>query len=105
MANERFDGSTCPFCRSEIDSRATICAGCGAYKAVDPYIQPITLWLQSYALFGVAVLALAACVAGTVSDRYPDPQYGLLVAVVAGTIGWLLRRWAYSEPTWHRPKQ
>lgn len=95
----------CPFCRSQIDGAATICPGCGAYKAIDPSIHPLTLWLQSYALFGFALLAFTAFVGGLVSDRYPDPRYGLVLAVVAAFVGWLLRRWAYSEPTWHRPRQ
>ena len=100
-SNEQF----CPFCRSQIDGAATICSGCGAYKAIDPSIQPLTLWLQSYALFGFALLAFTAFVAGLINDRYPAPLYGLVAAVVAGFVGWLLRRWAYSEPTWHRTRR
>jgi len=105
MTEDGLNQKTCPFCRSEIHSRATICAGCGAYKAIDPYIQPLTLWLQSYALFGLALLACAAFVAGVFSDRYPDPRYSFAVALIAVAVGWLLRRWAYSEPTWHRPRR
>ncbi len=77
MSDHNAEEETCPFCRTKVDASATICPGCGAYKAIDPYIQPLTLWLQSYALFGVALLAWVATVAGIVSDRYPDPRYGL----------------------------
>lgn len=94
--------STCPFCRSQVNAGATVCASCGAFVS-SPLRQGggvvglflLFLW-GNYLLFGPGMIAMA------ISERSaPAGVIGLAITTVGFFLLKKLMKFA-ARPLWYR---
>lgn len=98
---------TCPFCGTGINLGATVCTGCGAYKAQRSHASPFgaLFVLGFWLMFGPGMFIAAFMFEGYFFSGdlpgWADRLAAIVIGVFVTFLGWYLVRRLF-QPVWFR---